>query len=137
MSKFVEWDQTLDVKVGDMNSEHKTWINYINALFEEVEKGSNQTNVSRAFDAMLDYTKKHFGDEEQFLKKIGYPLFDEHKQAHTDFLAEIANSQRKLGSTGGLPDTFFADLKGWLIRHIKIVDTQYGNYYDRMQKKAS
>ncbi|MDH5326400.1 MAG: bacteriohemerythrin [Gammaproteobacteria bacterium] len=136
MSKFVEWDQSLDVKVGDMNNEHKIWINYINALHDEVSKNSNATTVGRAFDAMYDYTLKHFGDEEEYLKKIGYPLFDEHKQAHEDFLNEIRNSQRKLSGTGSLPDTFFMDLKGWLIRHIKIVDTQYGNYTERMNKKV-
>ncbi|MDH5326401.1 MAG: bacteriohemerythrin [Gammaproteobacteria bacterium] len=136
MSKFVEWDQSLDVKVGDMNNEHKIWINYINALHDEAAKKSSSSVVMRAFDAMLDYTVKHFGDEEEFLQKIGYPLFDEHKQAHEDFLAEIRSSQRALSSKGELERNFFADLKGWLVRHIKIVDTQYGNYTERMNKKA-
>ena len=138
MSNFVEWDESLNVKVSEMNSEHKTWINYINALHDEAAKndGNNNNAVLRAFDAMLNYTLKHFGDEEEYLKKIGYPLFDEHKQAHEDFLAEIRNSQRKLAS-GALPATFFMDLKGWLVRHIKIVDTQYGNFTERMNKKAS
>lgn len=136
MSKFVEWDQSLDVKVSDMNNEHKIWINYINTLHDEVEKGSADSTVLRAFDAMLDYTLKHFADEEEYLKKIGYPLFDEHKQAHEEFLNDIRGNQRKLAS-GNLPKTFFQDLKGWLVRHIKIVDTQYGNFADRMQKKAS
>ncbi|MDH5326402.1 MAG: bacteriohemerythrin [Gammaproteobacteria bacterium] len=136
MAKFVEWDQSLDVKVGDMNNEHKIWINYINTLHEEVANKSNSNAVMRAFDNMVDYTLKHFGDEEEYLKKIGYPLFDEHKKAHEDFLSEIRSSQRNLSSKGELEKHFFADLKGWLVRHIKIVDTQYGNFTERMERKA-
>lgn len=137
MAKFVEWDISLDVKVSDMNNEHKTWINYINMLYEEADNQGSSSAVMRAFDNMLDYTLKHFGDEEAYLQKIGYPLFDEHKQAHEDFLAQIRESKRNLSSRGELELHFFDDLKGWLIRHIKIVDTQYGNFSERMQKKAS
>ena len=131
---FMEWDSSLDVGVADMNGEHKTWIGYINSLHNLIEDNGNISSVTAAFDKMHAYTKEHFAHEEQFLQKINYPLFDDHKVAHEEFLAEMQTSKSRLTATGALDEEFFSKLRGWLVRHIRIVDTQYGEFSKRMKK---
>lgn len=133
---FVDWDSSLDVSVGQMNEEHKTWINYINRLHESVEGDKTKAEIVNAYDRMYNYTIEHFTSEQNYLKKINYPLYDDHLAAHEEFLAEMRTAKTQVSAVGTLDAEFFAKLRGWLFRHIRIVDTQYGEFSKRM-KKAS
>lgn len=128
---LVTWDQSLDVKVSEMNSEHKQWILYINELHQAHVATKPKEFILSAYDRMFNYIREHFGHEENYLKDIKYPLFDEHKQAHEEFIEKIQDHRNILSKSGQLDENYFGFLSGWLIRHIKIVDTQYGNFVER------
>lgn len=133
---FLEWDSSLDVNVDEMNGEHKTWIGYINNLHDLVKSDASSSVIIGAFEKMHAFLKEHFKHEEQLLKTINYPLVDDHIAAHEDFLAEMIRAKSRMITTGTLDDEFFRKLQGWLVRHIRIVDTQYGEY-TRKLKRAS
>lgn len=130
---YIEWKPELDVLVESMNNEHKRWIGYINTLYESNKAKRSPSEILHAYDNMSDYTREHFGHEEEYLQRIDYPMFDVHKQEHTVFLEKIRDEKSKFNGTEFHTD-FFDFLGDWLLRHIKIVDIRYGEYTQRMKK---
>ena len=51
-------------------------------------------------NAISDYMRVHFQDEEEYMLSIGFPELEEHKQLHKDIienLAQIIHTPAKLG----------------------------------------
>ena len=134
--EYFKWDLSLDVQISQMNDEHKTLIDHMNKLHKCYQEQKPAAETSAAFDALYNYTKKHFADEEAYLASQHYPAYETHKRLHDDLLQKLDNYKKLFSETGQINNHFFAFLKSWLTSHIKVVDSQYGEYIVRNTKKA-
>lgn len=133
---FLIWDQSLDVKVGKMNDEHKILIDYMNRLHDKYESKAPRGDILSALDALYNYTVEHFRDEEKYLSSINYPVFDAHKRTHEDLLSTFQTHKNAFKNGKDLGDQFFTFLRSWLTNHIKVSDVSYGNYAEKSKAKA-
>jgi len=74
----------------------------------------------------VNFTVKHFADEEAFMEKVGYPELRVHTGVHKSLLARVTEYNNEFQKTGKLSDAFFMFLKTWLKAHICGVDAKYG-----------
>ncbi len=80
-------------------------------------------------DALIDYTAKHFKDEEGVMTKAGYPDIIKHKQIHKELVGKVLDVQKKLKSGEAAVGVELLEfLKDWLVNHIKGTDKKYGQY---------
>lgn len=133
---FIQWDGRYDIGVNEMNGEHKEIMNLMNRLYELNEKRASKMDLTGAIKNLVDYTLKHFKDEEAFLASIKYPDLEKHKMIHQNLLTNLRLHQEKFEKGSGLVESdFFAFLKLWLSAHIQGIDMKYGDYA-RQHKKA-
>lgn len=76
MMTFFNWEDRYDLRVGDMNDEHKVLISKMNKLHDLNEAKATKQNIQIAFEDFAAYTVKHFKDEEVYLESISYPGLD-------------------------------------------------------------
>lgn len=126
---FFEWDESLDVKVEKMNDQHKDLIELMN-LLEQQYRTKERVELQRTtFDKLYNYTLKHFRDEEELLKKTGYPGLPSHALIHQKLVRRLEDYKQQLNVTrGSLDNDFFTFLQMWLKSHIKGIDTKYSNH---------
>lgn len=125
MSKFFEWEDSLDLHINEMDSEHKQIVHYMNELYECYEKKSDKSVYEPILKDLYNYTVKHFKDEEEFFSKLDYPQADSHKYIHKDLLSKL-DQNAKIVSEKGLNEDLFFFLKMWLTAHISGIDMKYG-----------
>ncbi len=115
---------TKDLETGNslIDSEHRQLIDAVNSLLDACAKGQGRTQLVNTAQFLLNYTNKHFADEEALQVKYRYPDYTRHKKIHDDFKKQASDFVKKIQSEGptvanvGQINTLLA---GWLINHIK------------------
>ena len=124
---LIDWSSEMSVNVMVMDSQHKMLIEIINQLHEAMLAQKGKQEVGLALDRMMDYTQRHFKDEERILAANQYPLFGRQKSEHDAFILKVQEfksdfQQGKLA----LSIQVITFLKNWLINHIQGEDKKYG-----------
>jgi hemerythrin-like metal-binding protein len=112
-----------------MDQHHKKLFDLINQLYDAMNSGKGSDVTAKILGDLINYTKFHFGAEEQLQQKYGYPNFAAHKKLHEVFTAKIAEQSEKLKSGQTvLPVSLSIFLKDWLQNHILKEDKKYGEH---------
>jgi hemerythrin len=126
---FVNWNPNLSVKVDEMDNQHKELVDLLNQLHDAMKTGKGKDVVAKILSALANYTKVHFGAEEQYMRSIAYPELEIQKRAHKVFIDQIAEYETKLKAGENLHlNQVLNFLWNWLSTHIQKEDKKYGEY---------
>ncbi|SMF25543.1 bacteriohemerythrin [Pseudobacteriovorax antillogorgiicola] len=128
MTSFFSWNDSYDLGIDAMNSEHKTLIAMMNRLYEKHEQGAEFDSLKQSVEDLANYTIKHFSDEETYMESINYPELKVHKLIHADLLKKLAKHKEDFLASQTLSPMFFNFLKMWLSAHIQGIDMKYSNF---------
>ena len=81
------WTPNLSVGVSHIDEQHKTWFEHAEKLFEAGKNKQAKEYIGELLEFLDSYTKRHFSDEERYMRSINYPGYDEQKKAHDNFIA--------------------------------------------------
>lgn len=121
-----EWDQKVyGLGVPNMDKEHQVLIGKMNRLFTLHENNAKHAELLGTLQDLIQYTKYHFRDEEEFMQSFGYSDYRKHKLIHENLLRDLDEYAKQFAETKQLPSGLFVFLKTWLKAHICGVDTKY------------
>jgi hemerythrin-like metal-binding protein len=128
---FIKWNDTLSVKVGELDGQHQTLIAMINQLHDAMAQGKGKDTVSSIVKGLVSYAGAHFALEERLFDKFKYPDAASHKQEHAAFVQKVLDFQEKFNK-GALTLTLevMNFLKDWLVRHIQGTDQKYSAFFN-------
>jgi hemerythrin len=109
--------------VESVDLQHKSLINCINELnhaYKDNKKTDKTTEM--ALEQLIQYTIKHFQDEELILKKNGYVSLDFHKKQHQEFTDKILQYKERHKKGEQIIYEVINFLSKWLVNHIKRED---------------
>jgi len=126
---FVNWSETLSVKIDSIDQQHKKLFELINDFYANIQNRSNKESISTLIGGMKKYTQVHFTNEEGYMKRFNYPEYASHKKEHDEFLAKVAGLEEKYNQGKlimSIEITSF--LKDWLKNHIEVIDKKYSDF---------
>jgi hemerythrin len=127
--QYVEWKDEYSVGIASIDQQHRKLLNLINNLQTAVNYKTGAEFEREALDELVDYTKTHFGYEEDLMEQHGYPDFTTHRAEHELMIARVeqvlAEYQKDQDSAMQNAVDF---LKDWLIRHINGTDKKYSSF---------
>lgn len=128
MSDFFVWTaEELGLNVVEMDKEHQTLINKMNALHKAYTEKLPYDNTLKVLEDFAQFTVKHFSDEEAYMEKINFEGLPTHKIIHQQLLKQFQEFLDKFKEEKVLNDSFFNFLKVWLTGHIRGIDMKYAN----------
>ena len=124
---FVEWSDTYQTGVPDIDREHKQLFSIINDLHDRVSSGSDGASIKATIAALVDYVNYHFAREEALLETCGYAHIIDHIENHRKLQGDIVSYSKSYSDN---PETFDIDdfmrfLANWLKGHILETDMEY------------
>ncbi len=122
------WDDDLSVGIPQIDEQHKVLIAIINRLNAAMKKKMSTSIKGKVLEELLDYTKTHFGIEEELFRRHRYqePECSEHLRAHAAFIKTIDDiSKQSLAGKDAVSIKALNFLRRWLIEHIKGTDRKY------------
>ncbi len=117
------WDEGISTGVGSMDTEHRLQVSLVNALEEVLRQDQDRALADRTFNQLVEFTSVHFHSEELMMRLYAYPQLDVHGAAHGKLLEQVRAIQAKYaeGDTAAALEVI-AELRGWLVNHIKSMD---------------
>lgn len=122
-----EWKPLYALHIEKIDKEHKQLIAYMNG-FHEAHTQGDLPGAKKHLGDLLDFTVKHFREEEAMMAKAKYPDLISHQESHKNLLSLVGKFsndylQSPNAETGNKLGGF---LKNWLAGHILGVDKKYG-----------
>ena len=133
MSNYVEFDNSLVTGNGEIDEQHKEWIDRINKLLGSCEcECGCKVEAIKMLDYMAEYTDFHFKAEEKLQEEANYPAIEEHKAKHNEFRKAVGELYEMLQEEEGPSPAFVEAVKNnvvkWLIHHIQTFDVSVASY---------
>jgi hemerythrin-like metal-binding protein len=105
---------------------HRAQIGLVDLLQHLLTTGGDRALVDETLTRLVDFTQAHFQTEEQLMGKHAYPDREAHARAHGRLLEGVQGIVRAHASGGASGPQSAADLRGWLVDHIRGADRDFG-----------
>ncbi len=127
--KIVEWNNAYKLGIPEIDEQHKALVDLISDIFDAVFNKKSAAECAPLIDALEKYTIKHFSEEENMMKSIKFPNFDEHKKLHELFIAKLKEEKDRNTRGERISVDVIHFLKDWLVNHILVKDKEYAKMY--------
>ena len=124
---YIVWQGNFSTKVPQIDDQHKTLIAMINRLERSAASESASEEIAAVLTELVQYTRKHFADEERYMRHINYFDYDRHKKLHGELINSVVDILQRLKADHDLNAfELLSFLKDWLINHILAEDRKIG-----------
>ncbi len=126
---LLTWNHECAVGVRAMDDQHSILLDTLNELRLALVRGRGREQIVESFDRLVEFTRMHFGSEEQLLEQAKYPQLEEHRAAHHKLLAEILQRGRGMQfGEGAQTHHLLGFLRDSYLDHMGSLDRLYGEY---------
>lgn len=127
---FTEWNPRFSVNNPEMDEQHKAIFGLVNILHEGIATRKTIDRLGGTIQELIDYTERHFAEEEHLMRQYHYPDYERHKLAHEQLLGQVLEFERKFHAGD---NTFSAEMfqflvSDWLVKHILGTDKTYAPF---------
>lgn len=92
------WKDVYSVNNHHIDKEHKELFDIAKQAFEIVESPKRIEKIKDTIKKLYTYMKEHFKNEEEYMQKITYPKYEEHKLLHEEIINHFNSFIKKLPS---------------------------------------
>ena len=126
---LLTWSSSMEVGIGEIDRQHKKLVDLINTLHEGMLAKKTKEALGKTLAELISYTKSHFGTEEKYFDRFGYPDAAKHKKEHVAFAGKVLDFQKKFEDGSILISMeIMTFLREWLVKHIQGSDKAYGPF---------
>jgi hemerythrin len=116
---YLTWSDDLAVGNNFIDNDHKKLIDMVNRLHALMQEGKGKDVLDKVLHNLISYTQEHFRREEDFMRNLRYPGFQDHKDEHEKLLTQVLDLQKRFESGAAtLSIQVLHFLRDWLINHI-------------------
>ncbi len=132
---FFAWKPEYALGVSIIDNQHKRLVELIDQLFSAMKSGQGPQVTAKVLTELVDYTQTHFRQEEELMRKGGYPEFPPHLAKHEGFVKKLNDykSQHAAGKLA-LNVELMNWLRDWLKSHILETDPKYVPWVSKVAK---
>jgi len=128
---MINFTADLEVKVPNIDNQHKELFKRINDLTALGAKSVSKDETDKTIKLLGDYIIKHFRDEEELQKRYAYPKYEWHREQHKIYIDSFNKLKAEYDKNG--PSTAFTlqlnkSIIDWIVKHIKHVDVELGKF---------
>lgn len=124
-----EWNEQFSVGVAYFDAQHKNLVKLVNELHDAMREGKSGERLGGILAGLIDYTVRHFADEERAMARHGYRDVEEHRREHELLTAKVLEYKKRFEEKQVLLSIELAGfLKDWLTNHIMETDRRYGPF---------
>jgi len=138
--ELVSWNDDFLVGNESIDAQHKQLVKLTNDFYAGVRTGKLKAKVYflQTIKGAVEYVRNHFTNEEEIMREINFPLYDEHKRLHEDFVAEVIREISLFEEEENPnPEGFVKYLMNWIFQHIANSDKKYVPFLARLEEKKN
>ncbi|TLD86972.1 hemerythrin family protein [Helicobacter sp. MIT 05-5294] len=118
------WTKDISVHNDRIDAQHKKLFEIAGRAYMMTEKKSSKEEVIGVLRELLEYTKEHFKDEEEYMQSISFPRLEAHRAIHQGIIKDMVGAVTRVQNLNDLKDEIAKIAKNWLLVHIIQEDMQ-------------
>ncbi|MDP2847137.1 MAG: bacteriohemerythrin [Humidesulfovibrio sp.] len=127
--QLMTWTDDLSVGIRLIDEQHKVLLGLINELHAGMRARKSDAVLAGVVERLKEYTVKHFGQEEEYFERYGYPETAAHKELHAKLVQQVLDFEAGLKSgQAKVTMDIMRFLKDWLVKHIMGTDKKYSGF---------
>lgn len=127
--KFIEWSEAMSVGSDELDGHHQMIIDCLNRLHPLLNGKSSPDEVRSVLATLEDFVLVHFSEEEQTMRRVGYPGWRAHKELHDRMYDIVFNMKADVEHGRTIEaEHLFELIYDWLQKHILGEDRKYEPY---------
>lgn len=124
---LLSWNRACTVGVRAMDDQHGILMDTMNELRLAAVRGSSWEQVSELLNRLIQFTRMHFGGEEQLMEQHVFPGLAEHRIEHQRMMAQILRSSHRARQGEKVQmRPLLGLLRDAYAEHIDSLDREYG-----------
>ncbi|WP_372793686.1 bacteriohemerythrin [Lutibacter sp.] len=136
--KKIVWTHKLSIGNEDVDYDHNKLLDIFNNLVELIEYKKDREEFAEILTKMTDYSLNHFKKEEEYMRKMSYPLLSEHKSYHRDYIYKVAMFNVNLSNNNPPdPKEIISFIENWWTNHILTHDDKYEKYKNEIESAST
>ncbi|MFN7996667.1 MAG: bacteriohemerythrin [Bryobacteraceae bacterium] len=133
-----EWSPRFEIGVPVIDAQHKKLFERARQLHSAMKAGKARSVIQELLQHLIEYTETHFHDEEELMKRFGYPDFAAHKTRHDDLTRKVREFAAEFeAGRAQVSLELMTFLRDWLYRHILKSDSQYAPYVSESRPRET
>ena len=133
----IAWDDAYLIGYDTVDAQHRKLFVMLSELIEFCMLDLSSAKLSDTIAFLVEYTVRHFEDEEALQLQYCYPDYENHKKMHEEFkvtVAEIMADYVKNGSSAALSESVNKTIVRWLVSHIMGEDKKIGEHIAALKR---
>lgn len=123
----MEWHDSYCIGIEEIDNQHKELVAMVSRLQDTLVHGDINKEVANALRFLVDYTKRHFADEERIMQSLNHPELAHHKELHQKLINDVVLILLDLKKGKSIDPLALIDfLVKWLINHVRYEDKKIG-----------
>ena len=131
LEQGIAWDDDLITGNSIVDSQHHEIFELLSNLVYSCEDGSDIVKLEDTLMFLVQYTIRHFVDEEALQHEYNYPGYDHHRNEHALFRETVTGLVQRFkesGSSAELSGDVNKIVVRWLVNHIQNEDKKMSEY---------
>jgi hemerythrin len=121
------WNNEYSVGVNNIDNQHLRIMTIINDLHMSIQLGRGRGAIKAILVELMACTRVQFQFEEELLKVLEYPEYEEHVGLHDEIRNRI-HILHHVALDENEPELVLIFLKEWWRNHILVEDMKYSEY---------
>ena len=131
LEQGIAWDEELMTGNVLVDMQHHKIFERVSNLVALCEDGSDAVKLQDTLEYLINYTVRHFTDEEALQLEYHYPGYEAHRKMHDKFKVTVSDLMQRFkasGSSAELSSDVNRIVIRWLANHIKNEDRRISEY---------
>lgn len=127
----IYWQEDLATGIESIDNQHKEIFSRFALFSSACSDGSGEDELLNLIEFLVDYTAKHFREEEETMAGAEYPQLAAQEKAHTAFLDDFNRIRELVKENGPNLDNILEEKRAmirWLINHISHMDRAFADF---------
>jgi len=134
-TSLFKWKNDFSVGIKELDDQHKSFFDILNRLAEAAGGNKGMGVVGPVLRELMEYSRHHFTEEENWLKIIEYPGLQYQEKQHEFFISQVTDLQDRYSQGDvNIPRSTVEFLRDWLLSHILENDKKYGTFMHEVQE---
>ena len=133
----MQWREDFNIGVKAIDAQHQQLVEMIRRLQAAFDQQALGREVGEVLKGLVDYSGRHFAEEEAFMAAMNYPGLSLQQAQHREFTQKLVTVLLDLKAGKPLDVAQLIDfLKQWWVEHILKEDRKIGSAFQRLHKRV-
>ncbi len=121
---ITSWHKEYQVGNPMLDVQHKHLLDLADNLFHSKSKA----DIVENFVLLDKFTREHYRDEEDLMKKSQYPEYEAHRKEHEMLLSKMDEFNERINKENLVDEEIRSFICMWLLDHVFGLDAEFGKF---------